>query len=352
MKAKLFTRIMNAPMEWLPETIRGSKKAVTYSFMNGSGKKGNFEIYSFFDKNGKLVKRNTAYNNAGNTTREIKWYTPESVQTAKSVNGEVKSFTRKNLYQNCFIETNILPEKGYDTHRFVKLKAGQKPQEISYKTVWDGNVPEIEYKNCDRILDGFEGAEFLPVLTAESSTKRINHLFLNQIKKQELEGIVPPIKIVNRKEAYKHSRELKAIEEQYPNDPKIPGFCDQQGQVYFINDIKSNGTEINNIAHEVQHAKDRSDIARLEHNAFFNNRTCFEQRSRVKGIIKEKEDPAEYKRISELEKSYNDGTYLSECLNGKHDDVLCEYYANKKGDEELNKALNIFNKLNSFLFGS
>lgn len=37
---------------------------------------------------------------------------------------------------------------------------------------------------------------------------------------------------------------------------KIPGFCDQQGQVYFINDIKSNGTEINNIAHEVQHAKD------------------------------------------------------------------------------------------------
>lgn len=26
MKAKLFTRIMNAPMEWLPETIRGSKK--------------------------------------------------------------------------------------------------------------------------------------------------------------------------------------------------------------------------------------------------------------------------------------------------------------------------------------
>lgn len=155
MKAKLFTRIMNAPMEWLPETIRGSKKAVTYNFVSGSGKKGNFEIYSFFDKNGKLVKRNTAYNNAGNTTREIKWYTPESVQTAKSVNGEVKSFTRKNLYQNCFIETNILPEKGYDTHRFVKLKAGQKPQEISYKTVWDGNVPEIEYKNCDRILDGF-----------------------------------------------------------------------------------------------------------------------------------------------------------------------------------------------------
>jgi len=187
LKAKLFTRIMNAPMEWLPETIRGSKKAVTYNFVSGSGKKGNFEIYSFFDKNGKLVKRNTAYNNAGNTTREIKWYTPESVQTAKSVNGEVKSFTRKNLYQNCFIETNILPEKGYDTHRFVKLKAGQKPQEISYKTVWDGNVPEIEYKNCDRILDGFEGAEFLPVLTAESSTKRINHLFLNQIKKQELE---------------------------------------------------------------------------------------------------------------------------------------------------------------------
>lgn len=40
MKAKLFTRIMNAPMEWLPETIRGSKKAVTYNFINGTGKKG------------------------------------------------------------------------------------------------------------------------------------------------------------------------------------------------------------------------------------------------------------------------------------------------------------------------
>lgn len=39
MKAKLFTRIMNAPMEWLPETIRGSKKAVTYNFVSGSGKR-------------------------------------------------------------------------------------------------------------------------------------------------------------------------------------------------------------------------------------------------------------------------------------------------------------------------
>ena len=351
MKAKLFTRIMNAPMEWLPETIRGSKKAVTYNFINGTGKKGNFEIYSFFDSNGKLVKRNMTYKNAGNTTREIKWYTPEQVKTAKSIDGKMKSFTSRNLYQNCFIETNILPEKGYDIHRFVKLKAGQKPQEISYKTAWDGNAPEIEYKDCHRILDGFEGAEFLPVLTAESSTKRINHIFLNQVKKQELQGIVPPIKIVNRKEAYKHSRELKAIEEQYPNDPKIAGFCDQDGQVYFINDVKSNGSEINNIAHEVQHAKDRSDIERLEHNTFFNTGT-FGHRSRAKGIIKEKENPAEYKRISELEKSYNDGNYLSECLNGKHDDVLCEYYANKKGDKEFYKALNIFNKLNSFLFGS
>lgn len=191
MKAKLFTRIMNATMEWLPETIRGSKKAVTYNFMNGTGKKGNFEIYSFFDSNGKLVKRNMTYNNAGNTTREIKWYTPDSVKTAKSIDGKMKSFTSRNLYQNCFIETNILPEKGYDIHRFVKLKAGQKPQEITYKTAWDSNAPEIEYKNCDRILDGFEGAEFLPVLTAKSSSKRINHIFLNQVKKTRIRRNCP-----------------------------------------------------------------------------------------------------------------------------------------------------------------
>lgn len=52
------------------------------------------------------------YKNAGNTTRQIKWYTPESVKTAKSIDGKMKSFTSRNLYQNCFIETNILPEKG------------------------------------------------------------------------------------------------------------------------------------------------------------------------------------------------------------------------------------------------
>ena len=219
---------------------------------------------------------------------------------------------------------------------------------INYKTLWDGKTPKIEYKNWDRIKDGFEGADILPVLTAESSTKIINHIFLNQLKKQELEGIAPPIKIVSRKEAYKHSKELKAIEEQFPNDPKIQGFCDHEGQVYFINDVKSK-SEINNIAHEVQHAKDHSDIERLEHNTFFNTGT-FGHRSRAKGIIKENENPAEYKRLSELEKSYSDGNYLSECLNGKHSDVLCEYYANKKGDEEFYKALNIFNRLSCFLF--
>lgn len=101
-ESKVIYQNKNAPMEWLPETIRDSKKAVTYNFVSGSGKKGNFEIYSFFDKNGKLVKRNTAYNNAGNTTREIKWYTPESVQTAKSVNGEVKPLPEKIYHQNCF----------------------------------------------------------------------------------------------------------------------------------------------------------------------------------------------------------------------------------------------------------
>lgn len=72
----------------------------------------------------------------------------------------------------------------------------------------------------------------------------------------------------------------------------------------------------------------------------------------LKGLLKKKKILQSTKEFQNLKNLKNDGTYLSECLNGKHDDVLCEYYANKKGDEELNKALNIFNKLNSFLFGS
>lgn len=40
MKAKLFTRIMNAPMEWLTETIRGSKKLSLIILLTEPGKKG------------------------------------------------------------------------------------------------------------------------------------------------------------------------------------------------------------------------------------------------------------------------------------------------------------------------
>ena len=344
----MFTKILRAPMDWLPDGIKGCKKAASYNFVQGAGKKGNFEIYSFFDKNGKLIKRNTTYSKDKSVTKEIFWYTPTNKRTVKSTNGCVNFYSDRTLYKGVYIEKNILPEEGSDVHRFVKFRAGQKPQEISYKTCWDGNAPVIEYKNCPRILDNVNGTEFLPVLTADSSVKRLNHIFLNQVKKQELEGIVPPLKVVTRKDAYKISNELKQYEANGGDSLKIPGFCDDSGQVYFINDIKSNGTEINNIAHEVQHARDRSDIARLEHNTFLN-KSAFGYRSRAKGIIKEAENPAEYKRLSELEHSYNNKNYISECLSGNHDDLLCEYYANKKGEGEFYNALNAFNVLNGFL---
>ena len=47
---------------------------------------------------------------------------------------------------------------------------------------------------------------------------------------------------------------------------------------------------------------------------------------------------------------YNNKNYISECLSGNHDDLLCEYYANKKGEGEFYNALNAFNVLNGFLF--
>lgn len=349
--ANLFSKLTNLPLEYLPKGIRATNKACSYNFVKGTGKKGDFEIYSFFDKNGKLIKRNTTYFKEGNTSNEIRWYNPKEIRTVKSLNGKPQEFATRKLYNNCFIETQILPKKGYDIHRFVKLKAGHKPKEINYKTLWDGNKPQINYINCNRILDNVDGTEYIPVITAENSTKSINHIFYSQAKSQGLEGIIPPIRVISRDEAYQISSDLKKYEKTLHKEEKIPGFCDESGQVYFLNNIKGIDTKIDTISHEVQHAKDRSDFARLEHNSFYISNDEFTNKSRAKGIIKEAQNPEEYQRLSELENSYNAPNYLTECINGKHDTALCEKGAIEKGQNEFNKALNAFIQLNNFLFG-
>ena len=349
--ANLFSKLTNLPLEYLPKGIRATNKACSYNFVKGTGKKGDFEIYSFFDKNGKLIKRNTTYFNQGNTSNEIRWYNPKEIRTVKSLNGKPQEFATRKLYNNCFIETQILPKKGYDIHRFVKLKAGHKPKEINYKTLWDGNKPQINYINCNRILDNTGGTEYIPVMAAENSTKSINHIFYSQVKSQGLEGVIPPIKTISRNKAYEIDPDLIISDMALGNNGKVEGFCNEFGQIYLLNDIKGIEKYITNIAHETQHAKDYSDFARLEHNSFYISNDEFTNKSKAKGIIKESQNPEEYQRLSELENSYNDPNYLTECINRKHDTALCEKGAMEKGQKEFNKALNAFIQLNNFLFG-
>ena len=348
MKAQLFTKIAKAAISELGENIKAPKGAKTYNFVSGTGQKGNFEIYTFFDKAGKIIKRNSNYINGEDTTQIVTQYSDSAARSAKFVNGKAESITKTNYrYGNkercLFTQTTTSRGSAEDVQKLTYHEKGKTPKSMEVRTSWDGNAPEITYTNTNPIFDIEDKTVYLPAILDSTSLKRYEHIYKSQIKEQDLEDVFDTFKLITREDLPNHF-DIKELDDQLG----VAGvFDDIRGDVYYVvGNRTSIADEVEVIAHEVQHAKDFSDIARLKDTMRYDCNKAYYDKSRAKGIIMKSKQKKEYKRLYELRESLtNDEAYKKECLNGRHDDLPIEISANFKGAEESEACSNVWRKI-------
>ena len=348
MKAQLFTKIAKAAISELGENIKAPKRAKTYNFVSGTGQKGIFEIYTFFDDAGKIIKRNSNYINGEDTTQIVTQYSDTATRSAKFVNGRAESVTKK-MYrygnkERCLF-SEVTTKRGYaeDVQKLSFLEKGKAPQSMEVRTFWDGNAPEITYTNTTPIYNDEDKIAYLPAILDSTSLKRYEHIYKSQIKEQDLEDVFDTFKLITREDLPNHF-DIKELDDQLG----VAGvFDDIRGDVYYVvGNRASVADEVEVIAHEVQHAKDFSDIARMRDTMRYDCNKAYYDKSRAKGIIMKSKQKKDYKRLNELRESLtNDEIYKKECLNGRHDDLPIEISANFKGAEESEACSNVWRKI-------
>lgn len=348
MKAQLFTKIAKAAISELGENIKAPKGAKTYNFVSGTGQKGNFEIYTFFDDAGKILKRNSSFVNGDDTTQVVTQYSDAATRSAKFVNGRAESVTKTNYrYGNkekcLFTQATTSRGSVEDVQKITYLEKGKAPQSIEIKTSWDGNAPEINYTKTKPIFDSEDKTIYLPAIIDSTSLKRYEHIYKSQIKEQDLEDVFDTFKLITREDLPNHF-DIKDLDDKIG----VAGvFDDIKGDVYYVVGNKvSIADEVEVIAHEVQHAKDFSDIARLKDTMRYDCNKAYYDKSRAKGIIMKSKQKKDYKRLNELRESLtSDEVYKKECLKGRHDDLPIEKSANFKGAEESEACSNVWRKI-------
>lgn len=96
MKASLLKKIINASIDELPQFINAGDAAKSYNYIKGSGIKGDFEIYSFFDDSGKMIKRIRNYNKDGRKNQSITNYINKfNSKTVNIEDGVVRNIVKK-----------------------------------------------------------------------------------------------------------------------------------------------------------------------------------------------------------------------------------------------------------------
>ena len=354
MRSQLFTKITRAAISELAENIRVPKGAKSYNFVSGTGQKGKFEIYTFFDEAGKIMKRNSSYINGEDTIQTISKYNQNVMKTASIINGRAESVSkRKYVWGNkdkcIFSESTTFRDSLEDVQKLTFKQKGQSPQSIGLKTSWDGTAPEITYTNMDRIFDGEKYTEYLPPLVDKTALRRYEHVYKYQMKEQDLEDVFDSFSLIRNIDLPNHIKNIKDVDEAIG----IAGVFDElSGKIFYVVGNKiSVADEVEVIAHEVQHAKDYSDIARLKDTLKNKINEAYYDKSRAKGLFLKTKNQKDYKRLSELRKNIlNDEDYRKECLAGKHDELPIEIPAMMKGYEESENISAVWRKI-MYYFG-
>lgn len=356
METQLFTKITRAAIGELAENINAPKLAKTFNYAKGIGPKGNFEIYTYFDDFGNIIKRQSDYFLEGNHTSYVTKYTKIGSKKYEFLNGRAQSITKtdlrcgapkNNLFNNgryLFSEATTYRDSLEDLLKLTFLKKGEKPQSMEFKTSWNSTAPEIKYNNMDGIFDGENYTEYLPPLFDMKSLRRFEHIYKYQMKEQGIDDVFDTFHLIRSQDLPNHFEGAKAVDDAIGI---AAAFNEKTGDVFYVTNKEcSVADEIEAIAHEVQHARDYIDVTRLKDTLKNEENKLYYEKARKKGLITKSKHKKDYNRLVKLRETLLDAaSYNDECLKGNHDDLAIEGPAIMKGLEESENISQVWRKI-------
>ena len=249
--------------------------AVSYDRVKGIGKKGKFDIVSFYDKADGLSKRVYRFvDKKGNETLRIKYFSALDTITSEvvAINGKVKEFINKvwdinkNANEVSCVTERLVKEgdKTRDFHEFALFTHGKKPRKMSYEAKWDGYAPEIEYTNVSARMPR-EGLEYMPMLVSYGAQARHHHLSLINLRKYDLEGIGHEAEKIKFTELNPEYKSFKDTPEDVDCSNGFTEFDPQTAKVFVSDHAKAPEDLIRIYGHEYKHVDDLSHVMRLRY---------------------------------------------------------------------------------------
>lgn len=273
-KAELTVKLVDQAVSKLGRTF--PEGAVKYDLVKGVSKKGNFSIFSFKDSSGRLIRRESVFDNAGNVTRE--WRTYNHYSVGRNIDTYVsKNNNEYELLNERFIhfdptkstkdawmfDRNPIVEDCLDTHVISYLSPAKKAKKLSFSTFYDGRVPSsIKSSYTGEQVLAKRNREYLPLVTTEymgNVEQKVSHISALQEKKFNLKEILPPIEQVPH-ESIQHS--VNSV-----TNGTVWGNCNiYTGQIKYSDELYYGRKLLDTLAHEYKHASDASKIYRLQSN--------------------------------------------------------------------------------------
>lgn len=323
------------------------KLAQTFDTVAGLCKRGKFEITSFRDDVGVVVKKVQRYvDDDNNVTLVVKNWNKDrnKIHTTTAVNGVVKEHSYQMIGGRkdsllMFEQKVVRSESGdiVDFHSIKACKKGEKSREISYIAKWDGKAPEIQYKNTvGKFFEG-ERLEYLPMWQPEMALPRYNHVAQFNRMHMGLDDILPPFEFASLAEL---NHGISSFDEAGKVDGvlSLGATSPYTGLVQIAKAADSNFDIIDIFAHEHRHALEFSMMNRLQYNVdsynklkekMFNPEVLnglkknnpsgyelikmmmdFNEKSFAKGILTRKKDENVYRYFKWLDKQFDHGQYV------------------------------------------
>ena len=282
--------------------VTAPKGADSYTYIGGTGKKGNFEHFSFRNAAGKAVRNFTRYTSQNGEIKDVttdyetnhKYHLNAVRKIIKNGKETVEYISimvpiqQNNPKQNIFSKSFMISDENGQRGGFEGMRMGKKPVGISFNYNWDGTPADIVYKNTEgkKLELSDEETRYLPfairkyskvinngtpiLVTTDFTDKHVqNKIDLVQIiqeKLHDIEGIMPRAKAVKFKDLHLVKTSGRTPEEMlhsefYPmaetlGNGQINLAADLAELVPNIPDPTDGFVILDKIAHEMQHSAD------------------------------------------------------------------------------------------------
>ena len=304
----------------------------------------NFEACLYRDSKDNLVKRTILRETALGIEKITDYIKNNKLFRIVRLNDTITKFVKQQSYPDNYI-IKIIKDftTNQEIHKIGHYKAKEAPKEISYVASWDGQTPDLFFKNT-KTNQPISDLEFLSVCINPNSNKAVEHLAQTQIEAQGLESLDIPVAKKSTKE------KLLQIN---PEMGKNKYFCEKQvkgatdpntAQVYVTNQQGDAFDLINTVVHEYQHVRDIVDMERLDIN-LCHPKEGFKEKALELGVITNKHP--DHDLLCEM--VYEQRKYLQNCNKYLHDEMTLETHAIQKGAKVVAQVKRMLEKIRDLL---